>query len=173
LDPAYGVCTVIVPKVLSLFIAARLSVTIPFLALSTEKASQGRKHAAAPPLYLLVLILIPIFGAIYIASTRYTDGKHAGFDVVFGSLEGLICAWFAFRWYHLPIRRGSGWAWAPRHPSVAFGLGDYEVQKTQRLDVERGGTTVYPTNVELHDLERIRTSERELRMHEPQGQMLR
>ena len=139
---------------------------MPFLALSTENASQGRKHAAAPPLYLLVLVLIPIFGAIYIASTRYTDGKHEGFDVGFGSLEGLICAWFAFRWYHLPIRRGSGWAWAPRHPSAAFGLGDSEDQKTCRLDVQQRGTTAYPVNVELRDLERIGTSERELRIQE-------
>ena len=114
---------------LSLFLAAKLFTVIPFLSptpreiLSIETHSESRKEAAAPPLYLLVIVLIPIGAAIYIASTRFTDNKHAGFDILFGSVEGIICAWFAFRLYHLPIRRGAGWAWGPRHRHAAFGFG--------------------------------------------------
>lgn len=131
------------------------------------KSSTARMNAAAPPLYLLVLVLTPVFGATYIASTRYTDGKHAGFDVLFGSLEGVICAWFAFRWYHLPLSRGSGWAWAPRDAHVAFGFGYCDGEKSQELDVEHDVTTVYPAEIELHNIERVTTSERDLRMQEP------
>ena len=36
---------------------------------------------------------------------------------------GFIFAWAAFRLYHLPIRRSSGWAWGPRSSSRAFGVG--------------------------------------------------
>lgn len=151
---------------LSLFLAAKFAATIPFLplishdSLTPKRAFNERKAAAAPPLYLLVIVLIPIAAAIYIASTRFTDDKHAGFDVLFGSLEGLICAWFAFRWYHLPIRRGAGWAWGPRHRSVAFGTGmgvesygtraHSKGKQSQQFDAERG--------VELQDIEPVVTA---------------
>ena len=135
---------------LSLFLAAKLSLTLPFLTPKSQSsvAYKSRKAAAAPPLYLLVIISIPICAAIYIASTLFTDGKHAGFDVLFGSLECLLCAWFAFRYYH-PIRKGAGRAWGPRHENVAFrsrmGLKSYRAGynackgKEMRMDdMERG-----------------------------------
>ncbi|KAB8339250.1 hypothetical protein FH972_022184 [Carpinus fangiana] len=40
-----------------------------------------------------------------------------------GSVIGIVCAWFSFRLYHLPIARGSGWAWGPRSRGRAFGVG--------------------------------------------------
>jgi len=82
-----------------------------------------RNQAAAPPVYTLVLVLIPIGSAIYITSTRFTDFRHHGFDLIFGSLIGIICAWFSFRWYHLPIRQGAGWAWGPRSYQRSWGIG--------------------------------------------------
>ncbi|KAF2182143.1 PAP2 domain-containing protein [Zopfia rhizophila CBS 207.26] len=82
-----------------------------------------RNHAAAPPVYTLVLILAPIGSAIFISSSRFTDYRHHGFDIIFGSLIGIVCAWFSFRWYHLPIRRGAGWAWGPRSYQRAWGIG--------------------------------------------------
>ena len=82
-----------------------------------------RNQAAAPPLYLFVLPLVPFCVAIYISSTRYSDFRHHGFDIIFGSLMGFVLAWAAFRLYHLPIRRSSGWAWGPRSSSRAFGVG--------------------------------------------------
>ena len=155
---------------LSLFLATKLSATIPFLpppssdsARRQEASMDERTAAAAPPLYLLVVTLIPMAAAIYIASTRFTDYKHAGFDVLFGSVEGLLAAWFAFRFYHLPVRRGAGWAWGPRHRSAAFGIGtgvgSYGVHAhakkglhSQRLDVEQGTLHATPADVELRDL---------------------
>ncbi|KAF2471951.1 PAP2-domain-containing protein [Lindgomyces ingoldianus] len=82
-----------------------------------------RNHAAAPPVYTLVVILVPIGSAIYISSTRFTDYRHHGFDIIFGSLIGIVCAWFSFRWYHPPIRRGAGWSWGPRSYQRAWGIG--------------------------------------------------
>lgn len=34
---------------------------------------------------------------------------------------GLILAWFSFRWFHAPIRRGAGWSWGPRSHERAWG----------------------------------------------------
>lgn len=64
-----------------------------------------------------------MLSAIYVCSTRFTDFRHFGFDLLFGSLIGITCAWFSFRWYHLPITRGAGWAWGPRSYERAWGIG--------------------------------------------------
>lgn len=82
-----------------------------------------RNQAAAPPVYTLILILVPLGAAFYISSTRYTDFRHHGFDIISGSLLGIVCAWFSFRWYHLPVTRGAGWAWGPRSYQRAWGIG--------------------------------------------------
>ncbi|KAF2266810.1 PAP2-domain-containing protein [Lojkania enalia] len=88
-----------------------------------------RNQAAAPPVYTLVLVLVPICAAIYITSTRFTDYRHFGFDLLFGSFIGTTCAWFSFRWYHLPVRQGAGWAWGPRSYqrswAIGVGVGSY------------------------------------------------
>ncbi|KAI9761391.1 MAG: hypothetical protein M4579_001041 [Chaenotheca gracillima] len=81
-----------------------------------------RNQAAAPPNFLLVIAVIPVATAAYIASTRYSDFRHHGFDIIFGTLIGIVFAWFGFRWYHLPIRQGAGWAWGARTRDRAFGI---------------------------------------------------
>jgi len=80
-------------------------------------------QAASPPTYGLLLVLIPLGVATYITSTRYHEFWHFGFDVLSGSLIGILSAWLAFRWYHLPLNRGQGWAWGPRTRDRAFGIG--------------------------------------------------
>ncbi|KAK4999615.1 hypothetical protein LTR66_001397 [Elasticomyces elasticus] len=82
-----------------------------------------RNQAAAPPNWVLVLALIPIGVALYISSTRFTDFMHFGFDIISGALIGIATSWFAFRWYHLPIRQGAGWSWGARSRDRAFGIG--------------------------------------------------
>ena len=82
-----------------------------------------RCQNAAPPVYTLIFPLVPICAAIYVSSTRFPDFRHFGFDILFGSLIGVVCAWFAFRFYHLPITRGAGWAWGPRSYERAWGVG--------------------------------------------------
>lgn len=82
-----------------------------------------REQAAAPPTYLFILPLICISIPAYVASTRFSDFRHHGFDIIFGSLMGAIIAYISFRMYHLPIRRGAGWSWGPRSVSRAWGIG--------------------------------------------------
>jgi hypothetical protein len=82
-----------------------------------------RNQAAAPPVYLLALPLVPICTAIYITSTRYFQFFHHGFDMIAGMLIGILSAWFAFRWYHLPISQGAGWAWGARTRDRAWAIG--------------------------------------------------
>ena len=81
-----------------------------------------RNRAAAPPNHLIIIAFIPIGVAIWITSTRYSEYYHHGFDVLSGSLIGIASAWFAFRWYHLPVRNGQGWAWGARSRDRAFGI---------------------------------------------------
>lgn len=82
-----------------------------------------RNQAAAPPVYLLALPLIPICTAIYITSTRYSQFFHHGFDMIFGTLIGAVSAYFAFRYYHLPISQGAGWSWGARSRDRAWAIG--------------------------------------------------
>ncbi|KAK0628159.1 PAP2 superfamily-domain-containing protein [Bombardia bombarda] len=163
---------------LSLFIASKFAITIPFLApggqseassfaafpsrmrldnsgiesyeLPTRGQSKGsqppldpslqkslqkhrrtvaavRRQAAAPPIYLLVIALVPFFASVFIAGSRWFDFRHHGFDIIFGYLIGTAAAFFSFRYYHLPISRGAGWAWGPRSRDKAFwaGVGSY------------------------------------------------
>ncbi|KAF2639867.1 PAP2 domain-containing protein [Massarina eburnea CBS 473.64] len=146
---------------LTLFLASKFSVAIPFLAhrpfstnpahtsavtrsnlkkssilpshnkytslasntFSDDKVVPIRLQNAAPPVYTLILVLVPIASAIYICSTRFTDFRHFGFDLLFGSFIGVTSAWFSFRWYHLPITRGAGWSWGPRSYQRSWGIG--------------------------------------------------
>ncbi|GME25797.1 hypothetical protein GTA08_BOTSDO12361 [Neofusicoccum parvum] len=180
---------------LSLFLATKFSVTIPFLApapfqeqtphfnpsnietttapLPQAAKTNPRSQSAAPPIHLFVIVFIPIGAAIYIASTRYTDYKHHGFDVLFSSIMGILSAWFCFRWYHMPIRRGAGWAWGPRSNDRAFGIGigtgTYHVSKSNAAsyrgkaatdperDAQRGPRTT--DEIELATIGTVNSSE--------------
>lgn len=82
-----------------------------------------RNHAATPPNHLLVIALVPIAVAVYICATRFFEFYHFGFDIISGSLIGIVSSWFSFRWYHAPIRNGAGWAWGARSRDRAFGIG--------------------------------------------------
>ena len=113
---------------LALFLCAKLAITIPVLNYQVlghgeYNVSSLRKQAAATPTYLLVFPLITMCAAIYVSSTRYSDFRHHGFDIISGAILGIASAWLGFRWYHLPISRGGGWAWAPRTYDRAFGGG--------------------------------------------------
>ena len=82
-----------------------------------------RRQAAAPPIYLLAITLAPFCLSIFIASSRWFDFRHHGFDILFGYLMGVISAVYSFRYYHLPIQEGAGWAWGPRSRERAFWSG--------------------------------------------------
>ena len=98
------------------------------LPLHTSQSDAAAPHprgteniAAAPPITLFFVSCIPFAIALYIASSRYADFHHHGFDVICGTLLGSATAVFAFRCYHMPA--GAGWAWGPRSIGRAFGVG--------------------------------------------------
>jgi len=88
-----------------------------------ETSTRHRDEAAAPPVYLLFLLYVPVGTALFISGTRFFNYRHHGFDIIAGALIGSATAYFSFRLYHLPMARGSGWSWGPRSRSRAFGVG--------------------------------------------------
>ncbi|OJD14256.1 hypothetical protein AJ78_05385 [Emergomyces pasteurianus Ep9510] len=85
---------------------------------------QIRKESAAAPIYLLILACAPIAGAGYITATRWVNNRHHPFDIIFGSLLGILFGWLGFRWYHPPLTSSAaGWAWGARSPERAFFAG--------------------------------------------------
>lgn len=89
----------------------------------SAKVQSLRRQAAAPPIVLLVVTLVPFCLSIFISASRWFDFRHHGFDILFGYLIGTICAVYSFHYYHMPIRAGAGWAWGPRSPDRAFWAG--------------------------------------------------
>jgi membrane-associated phospholipid phosphatase len=152
-----------------------------------------RRQAAAPPVYLLLLAVLPFFLAVFIASSRWFDFRHHGFDILFGFIIGTITAYFAFRYYHMPIRAGGGWAWGPRSHDKALwaGLGSWsfasdkhhwlrgdsedEVQglRATGQDIELGGlrqrgtsSAVKPGDIPVYHHDREESSRATLEPHE-------
>ncbi|KAL6858593.1 PAP2 superfamily domain-containing protein [Trichoderma novae-zelandiae] len=165
---------------LSLFLASKFAVTMPFVATGTSSSSHEvhaafpsrlgsaveqydddasvpmtakganpttaynstiqalRRQAAAPPIYLLVITVAPFCLAIFIASSRWFDFRHHGFDILFGFLIGVFTAIFSFRFYHLPITVGAGWAWGPRSADRAYWAGVGRLGYVGENDIERG-----------------------------------
>ncbi|KAL2014998.1 hypothetical protein VTK56DRAFT_6541 [Thermocarpiscus australiensis] len=93
------------------------------LARHNQRVAAVRRQAAAPPLYLLVICVVPFFGSVFISGSRWWDFRHHAFDILFGYLIGTVTAFFSFRYYHLPVSRGAGWAWGPRSHDKAFWAG--------------------------------------------------
>lgn len=124
----------------SLWLCSKFSITFPYLSLippnhwnsheeqtdssepnpHPESALSIREQGAAPPIYMLIAPTIPIAVAFFIVASRWTDHRHHGIDLVFGSAIGIFFAWIAFRLYNLPIRRGGGWSWGSRSRRNAF-----------------------------------------------------
>ncbi len=49
------------------------------------------------------MILVPFIGACLVADTRIMDARHHPFDVISGSLLGLLGAWISYRQYFPPL----------------------------------------------------------------------
>ena len=78
---------------------------------------------AAAPTWTILLVSIPLAGAIYIGTSRYFDFYHDGYDILSGTAIGLVSAWIGFRWYHAPLGSSAGWASSMRSGERAFGIG--------------------------------------------------
>ncbi|ETN36540.1 uncharacterized protein HMPREF1541_08818 [Cyphellophora europaea CBS 101466] len=115
---------------LSLWLCAKLSARLPYLghyqltgpegALHHDAVSRSSRQASAPPLWLVAVAMFPVGTALFISASRYADFHHAGIDIVAGAVIGIITAWYSFRLYHLPVRRGFGMPWGFRSDQIAF-----------------------------------------------------
>ncbi|PCH02418.1 Phosphatidic acid phosphatase type 2/haloperoxidase [Penicillium occitanis (nom. inval.)] len=103
----------------------------PATTTSTPLSTSPRDQGAAPPVYLQILAFVPVCVAFFVACSRYHDHRHAGFDIISGSVIGIFFAYVGFHMYHLPLRRSDGWAWAARSRRHAFfratGYADFTV----------------------------------------------
>ncbi|KAK4221402.1 PAP2 superfamily-domain-containing protein [Podospora fimiseda] len=117
-----------------------------------QKIFAARRQAASPPLYLLAIAVIPFFASIFIAGSRWWDYRHHAFDILFGYVIGLVGAIFSFRYYHLPISRGAGWAWGPRSHDKAFwaGVGSYSYATDHVRGQYRSGDEEEALSVHAH-----------------------
>jgi len=151
---------------LSLWLSSKFAISIPFFPRNTRPQPETpsatsrytlrhrrnnrdepfiphRDEAAAPPLWLVCVAYVPIGGAIYISASRYFDFRHHGFDILSGAFVGIVIAILAFRFYHVPLGHGVGYAWGPRSRAKAFGVG---VGRYGWVDEEDQGDYDLPTS---------------------------
>ncbi|KAH8148529.1 uncharacterized protein LAJ45_07240 [Morchella importuna] len=92
----------------SLFLASFIfSMQMPFartitaFSSSTGSASSAAPsaHPKVPQMLSFAVVATPMLLATYVASTRWSDYRHHGFDVLFGSFEGIVCALVGWGWY--------------------------------------------------------------------------
>lgn len=117
----------------------------------------ARNSTAAPPVYLLILtVFLPVGTAVFICVSRWFDFHHHGIDILSGATLGAFTATFSFRYYHMSIRRGSGWAWGARSRGRAFlvgvgrngyvgeeGWAAEKVERARRDDLEAGAHSAH------------------------------
>ena len=65
------------------------------------------------------IVLIPTLAASLIAGSRIMDARHHPFDVISGSLLGMLVAWCAYRQYFPPVTES--WHKGRAHPIRAWG----------------------------------------------------
>lgn len=116
----------------------------------------------------MILTFFPTAVAFFIASSRWFNYRHHGFDIICGALIGIFFAYIGMRMYHLPIQRGAGWAWGPRGQRRAFvrGIGFPSSLGTDSWSYSRHHKAAQvangfgPGHVEpVHDVENIPTYE--------------
>lgn len=108
----------------SLWICGKFGAAVPTTASvgswRTGRASSTLARSAAPPVYLLVLALIPFSAAVYICASRWADNQHNGWDILGGASIGVLFAWLGYRLYHPPLQNLIVSNWGPRAKAHAF-----------------------------------------------------
>ncbi|PGH28012.1 hypothetical protein AJ80_00267 [Polytolypa hystricis UAMH7299] len=67
------------------------------------------------------IVMIPTLGAALIATTRIMDARHHPFDVISGSMLGILCAYISYRQYFPPI--SESWRKGRAYPIRTWGQG--------------------------------------------------
>lgn len=84
---------------LSYFLALRLSIFKP------EPQQYNPSERASIPLIRILITILPLILATFESVSRVLDNRHHPFDVIVGSLGGLVCAWIGCRFVLLPNAR--------------------------------------------------------------------
>ncbi|PYH92114.1 acid phosphatase/Vanadium-dependent haloperoxidase [Aspergillus ellipticus CBS 707.79] len=109
---------------LTLWLCSKFSVGFPNLThppdLQRQERGAIRTQGAAPPIYMLIAAFVPLAVAFFISASRWFDFRHHGFDIIFGSVLGMVFAWVGFRMFQFPLMRGAGWSWGARSRRHAF-----------------------------------------------------
>lgn len=66
------------------------------------------------------IVLVPTLGAALIAVSRIMDARHHPFDVISGSLIGILVAWAAYRQYFPPVTEP--WHKGRAYPIRSWGI---------------------------------------------------
>ncbi|KAF2643487.1 PAP2-domain-containing protein [Massarina eburnea CBS 473.64] len=94
-----------------------------------------------------VIVMLPTLGAAMVAGSRIMDARHHPFDVLSGSLLGLLVGWGAYRQYFPPVaeswRKGRAypirsWGRGPAPPPTRVEADDDVVFRRAPADLERG-----------------------------------
>ncbi|KAF1958786.1 PAP2-domain-containing protein [Byssothecium circinans] len=94
-----------------------------------------------------VIVSVPTLAASLVAGSRIMDARHHPFDVISGSLLGLLVAWGSYRQYFPPVseswRKGRAypirsWGRGPAPPPPQVEVDDNLVFRRAPSDVERG-----------------------------------
>ncbi|EGC41452.1 PAP2 domain-containing protein [Histoplasma capsulatum var. duboisii H88] len=100
------------------------------------------------------LSLFPTLGAGLIAATRIMDARHHPFDVLFGSLLGILCGYVAYRQYFPPL--SEPWRKGRAYPIRTWGTGPTAPSRS-RFDMGGSNDSVAPLR-RADDLEYQATS---------------
>ncbi|KAF8459074.1 phosphatidic acid phosphatase type 2/haloperoxidase [Terfezia claveryi] len=68
---------------------------------------QAPKKCSHPPVPLLLALSVPVLLAAYVATTRYSDYRHHGVDIIFGSLLGVGMAILGWKCYGSRTAKGA------------------------------------------------------------------
>lgn len=66
-----------------------------------------------------LLVMVPILGAMLIAVSRIMDARHHPFDVITGSILGVVCATISYRQYFPPLTEA--WRKGRAYPIRSWG----------------------------------------------------
>lgn len=78
-----------------------------------------------------IIVIIPCLAATLIAVSRIMDARHHPFDVISGSLLGIICAYISYRQYFPPI--SEPWKKGRAYPIRSWGTDPVAPSKTSPL----------------------------------------
>ena len=75
------------------------------------------------------VVMIPSLGAGLIAVSRIEDARHHPFDVITGSLLGVLCAYVSYRQYFPSL--AESWKKGRAHPNRSWGTGPVQPDEAQ------------------------------------------